>query len=186
MEQPAWAHAVIREVRDNPKLDPLVDRVTSAAQVAFGDGALADALHGTWLGHPLHPMLTDLPIGFWTSAMVLDLVGGDAAADAARALVAWGVVSAIPTALAGAVDWRSLDRPPRRVGIVHGALNGAAIVLYAASWAAHRKGRRSMIGIALGMAGGTAASVAGYLGGELVFPSAPDESDPDEPTPTRA
>ena len=73
--------------------------------------------HG-WLGHPLHPLLTDLPIGFWTSAFVLDLVGGPGSRDASRQLVAWGVVSAVPTAAAGLADWPGLDRagPAHRAG----------------------------------------------------------------------
>ena len=93
-------------------------------------------------------------------------------APAARALVGLGVVSALPTAAAGAVDWRDMqggDAGPRRLATVHAAVNVAALTLYAWSWAARRRHR--LRGIALGLAGATVASLGGYLGGELVFPA---------------
>ena len=80
---------------------PLRDRVADV----LGSQPLKDALSGTWLGHPLHPLLTDLPIGFWTSAFTLDLLGGRRSRRAATHLVAWGVLTAIPTAASGASDW---------------------------------------------------------------------------------
>jgi nitrite reductase/ring-hydroxylating ferredoxin subunit/uncharacterized membrane protein len=126
-----------------------------------------DLLSGTWLGHPLHPALTDLPIGFWTSAFVLDLVGGRRARRAATQLVAWGVVSAVPTALSGASDWGDTTGVERRVGLVHAVSNSTALVFYAASWWARVRGRHRR-GVVLGLAGATAATVGGYLGGHLV------------------
>jgi uncharacterized membrane protein len=175
MESPSWAGDGVRAIGRAEVLDGIAERAHAVNLRIFGDGALADALRGTWLGHPLHPMLTDLPIGFWTSAMVLDVVGGRQGARSARALIGWGVVSALPTALAGAVDWRDLDGPPRRIATVHAALNTTALALYAWSWSA-RKDRRGL-GVVLGFAGATAATLAGYLGGELVFPSDDGSSD---------
>ena len=59
------------------QLDP-ISAVMSSGAAKLGDTTV-DVLSGTWLGHPLHPALSDLPIGFWTSSFVLDLaVGGDA------------------------------------------------------------------------------------------------------------
>src|SRR5580704_12933319 len=87
---------------DDGRLDravQLVERVTAALP---DRGPVKDALSGTWLGHALHPMLSDLPIGFWTSSLVLDLVPGHKYDDAARALIGLGILSAVPTALAGA------------------------------------------------------------------------------------
>src|SRR5436190_5494278 len=78
--------------------------------------SLKDALSGTWLGHALHPLLTDVVIGSWTSASVLDLVGGDD--EAARRLIAVGIAAYAPTALTGASDWsdsEATDAPVRRV-----------------------------------------------------------------------
>jgi nitrite reductase/ring-hydroxylating ferredoxin subunit/uncharacterized membrane protein len=121
-----------------------------------------------WLGHPMHPLLTDLPIGFWTSAFVLDLLGGTEAQRAADALVGIGVVSAVPTALAGLADWSELNRPERRTGLVHAVANLAATTLYGLSFVARRQGRRPR-GVALGTAGALAATVGGFLGGHLTF-----------------
>lgn len=169
MHAPPWAREKLRAIEDLEALDRVAALAASVNRRVVGDGRLADLLRGTWLGHPLHPVLTDLPIGFWTSAMVLDLAGGRRAAPAARALVGCGVLSAVPTAAAGAVDWRDMDGTPRRVATVHAGVNAAALALYAWSWAARRHHR--VLGIALGVAGATVATVGGYLGGELVFPA---------------
>ena len=120
------------------------------------------------LGHPLHPVLTDLPIGFWTSAWVLDLIGGEDHAPAAQLLVGLGLLSTVPTIATGAADWRSLPRRDKRLGLLHAASNAAATALYAASFLARRRGDRTR-GLVLGHLAAGAATVGGYLGGELVF-----------------
>jgi uncharacterized membrane protein len=127
-------------------------------------------LTGEWLGHPLHPMLTDLPIGFWTSAWVLDILGGRRAARVATAMVGLGVVTALPTAAAGLADWSALSGRKQRAGVVHAAANFVATALYASSFMARCRGRR-LRGVALGMVGAGAATIGGYLGGHLVFGS---------------
>ena len=149
-----------------------LDRLAGPAQQTIARllprGRLKDTLHGVWLGHPLHPPLTDLPIGFWTSAFVLDLIGGRRAQPAADALVGIGVATALPTALAGFADWSELDEPERRTGVVHAAANLAATALYATSFVARRRRHRGA-GVALGLIAATAATVGGYLGGHLTF-----------------
>lgn len=149
-------------------LDRLASPLQRVASTVLPRGRVKDALHGVWLGHPLHPLLTDLPIGFWTSAWVLDMVGGRKSAPAARRLVGLGVASALPTAAAGLADWSELEQPERRSGAVHAVANLAATGLYAASYVARRRGRRGR-GIVLGMAGAALASVGGYLGGHLAY-----------------
>jgi uncharacterized membrane protein len=119
-------------------------------------------------GHPVHPALTDLPIGFWTSAWVLDLIGGERHAPSAELLAGLGVLSALPTAATGAADWRSLSPRDKRLGLLHAASNVTATALYAASWLARRRGDRRR-GLVLGHLGAAAATVGGALGGELVF-----------------
>ncbi|HEX5588123.1 MAG TPA: DUF2231 domain-containing protein [Acidimicrobiia bacterium] len=171
MKTPPWARGLIRSVAEADGLDDIAAAAQRVNRRVIGDGALADVLRGTWLGHPLHPVLTDLPIGFWTCAMVLDVFGGATSAAAARNLVGWGVVSAVPTAAAGAVDWRDTRDGDRRIGAVHAALNVTAIGCYVWSWFARRDHRAR--GIALGFVGATAATAAAYFGGELVFPSDP-------------
>jgi nitrite reductase/ring-hydroxylating ferredoxin subunit/uncharacterized membrane protein len=131
-------------------------------------GAVRDALHGLWLGHPLHPILTDLPIGAWTSASILDLIGGRRGERAARMLVGFGCLTAVPTAVSGAADWSRLDSADQRVGIVHATANSIALVLYVWSWRARGAGRRGR-GITLALGGAMVATAGGYLGGHLVY-----------------
>ena len=149
-------------------LDRLVRPAHRAVTAAVPQGPVKDALHGVWLGHPLHPLLTDLPIGFWTSAFVLDVVGGRRAQPAADAMVGFGVAAALPTAAAGLADWSELNAPERRTGLVHAVANVAATALYALSFLARRRGRRGR-GVLLGMAGATAATAGGFLGGHLTY-----------------
>ncbi len=124
--------AVERFGRDE-RLDQFAGPVGDAARDALDRQPLKDLLSGTWIGHPLHPLLTDLPIGFWTSAFTLDLVGGKRGRRAATQLVAWGVVSAVPTALSGAADWGDTTGAPRRIGLLHAAANTTALACYTAS-----------------------------------------------------
>ena len=119
---------------DDERLDRFSGPVGDAVRRALDRQPLKDLLSGTWLGHPLHPLLTDLPIGFWTSAFTLDLLGGRHSRRAATRLVAWGVLSALPTAASGAADWGDTTGPDRRIGLVHAAANTTALACYAASW----------------------------------------------------
>ncbi len=154
-------------VGDARNLDGAVRSLARVASAIPSKGPVKDALSGTWLDHPLHPMLTDLPIGFWTSAWVLDIVGGERDRDAARRLVGAGVLCALPAALTGAADWSDTEGASRRVGVVHAIVNSSALVLYAGSWIARRRGRDRQ-GVALSWAGATFATVGGFLGGHLV------------------
>jgi nitrite reductase/ring-hydroxylating ferredoxin subunit/uncharacterized membrane protein len=160
--------SIVDRLESAPVLDRLAGRLRTVVSAALPPGPVKDALHGVGLGHPLHPVLTDLPIGFWTSAWVLDLVGGRRARPAADALVGLGVVAALPTAAAGLADWSELFEPEQRTGTAHSLATATATVLYGASYLARRRGRRGG-GIALGMAGAAAATVGGFLGGHLVY-----------------
>jgi nitrite reductase/ring-hydroxylating ferredoxin subunit/uncharacterized membrane protein len=136
-------------------------------RAAISPGAAKDAISGTWLGHALHPPLTDVVIGSLLSATMLDLVG----ADGADRLTGIGIAAAVPTALTGANDWADTeiaDDSVRRVGLVHASANTAALVLYAASAAARRSGARGR-GTALALAGAAVMSVSGYLGGHMSY-----------------
>ncbi|GAA3540304.1 DUF2231 domain-containing protein [Aeromicrobium flavum] len=148
-------------------LDPAVRLLAPAARKLIGSPGRRRVLQGHDLGHAIHPLLTDLPIGFWTSATVLDLVGGRDSRPAARRLVGLGLVSAGPTALTGWAEWAVVDgRPQRRVGVVHAVANITAVVAYAASWRARSRGDQAR-GRNLALAGATVASVGGYLGGHM-------------------
>ena len=126
-----------------------------------------EVLRGDWLGHAVHPLMTDLPIGFWTSANVLDLVGGEQTRPAAQLLTGLGVASAVPTAVTGLAEWGGLrTERDRRTGTAHAVGNTVALGCFAGSWLARRRGRWAT-GVALGLVGASAATVAGYLGGHL-------------------
>ena len=145
--------------------EPVAKTVSSVLQPKK---APKDLLSGTWLGHPLHPMLTDLPIGAWTSAMLLDLFGGEAGQEGADRLIGLGLAFALPTAAAGVSDWSDLLGADRRVGLVHALANVAAVGLYGLSLVNRRRGRRGA-GLALSFAGAAVASAGGYLGGHLSY-----------------
>lgn len=146
-------------------LDVVADPVAESADTVLRPKWLTDLLSGTPIGHPVHPLLVTIPIGAWTSSLLFDATGQEEAADA---LVGIGVVSAIPTALAGLSDWRHTSGAERRVGLVHAIANNVATSAYAASWLARRTGRRKT-GVALSLVGATAMSVGGWLGGHLSY-----------------
>src|SRR4051794_2308000 len=134
---------------------------------AFGREPLKDALSGTWLGHAVHPMLTDVVVGAFLSSTLLDLLGGDDGERARRRLVGVGIAAAAPTVLTGANDWADaepVDDAVRRAGLVHAASNATALTLYASSLASG--GRR---GSALRAGGAAVLLLGGYLGGHLSF-----------------
>ena len=159
---------LVHQLATSESVDKVGKPVSSAVAGALSNRALKDALSGTWLGHPLHPMLTDIPIGSWTSAFVLDIVGGKRGRQAADMLVGIGVLSALPTAAAGLSDWADTIGEERRLGTVHAGANVAALSLYSLSWLARRRGSRGL-GVALGFLGAGAATAGGYLGGHLVY-----------------
>lgn len=119
-----------------------------------------------WLGHAVHPPLTDVALGTWTSASLLDLMGGPQSYAAAQRLVGVGLLAAGPTAWTGWSEWSAAGPRDKRVGVVHAVVNGAAIGVYAASWMARRGGRHGT-GAGLALAGAALTGVAAYLGGHL-------------------
>lgn len=148
------------------QLDPVVNAVRNIVRAALGSQRVRDALHGVWLGHPLHPPLTDVPIGTWTAAAILDALPGTGAASAT--LIAAGCVGAVPTIMAGWTDWADLHPQQQRVGLVHAAAGAGAFSCYVASLAARAKGS-SLRGKAWAYAGFALMGAAGYLGGHLAF-----------------
>jgi nitrite reductase/ring-hydroxylating ferredoxin subunit/uncharacterized membrane protein len=150
-------------------LDPVAAALAKAVEQVAPEGALVNqTLSGTAFGHPLHPPLTDVVIGAWTSAVALDWLGGKRGGPAADWLVALGVLSAIPTAAAGLNDWATLDGPTLRLGLVHGTTNVVATGLFGASWLARKTGRRTF-GRLLALAGYGTVSIGAFLGGHLSF-----------------
>jgi nitrite reductase/ring-hydroxylating ferredoxin subunit/uncharacterized membrane protein len=160
---------LLDRVERDPRADQLIEKIRRNVK-ALPLGSGRDALHGRWLGHPVHPLMVQLPIGSWTSAAVLDLCPGRS--RDARLLIGVGLATAVPAALAGAVDWAELHRQQQRVGLVHAWANNTAVALYAASYACRAKdgaGRRSTAGRVLGFLGLTAVGIGGMLGGHLAY-----------------
>ena len=149
-------------------LDRWAKSLGSFAEKLARPGFVKDLLAGTWLGHPLHPVLTDVPIGAWTSSWVLDVVGGEKVEPAADALLGVAIVSSLPTAAAGLADWGDTWGKTRRIGVAHAVGNVTALTVFGASLAARRAGRRKL-GFALSTIGMGVASASAYLGGHLTF-----------------
>ena len=158
-------------------LDPTADALQPAVKKAFD--ALGPArrdvknfLHGTWLGHPLHPVMTDIPLGAWTATLLLDALsdrrGRSGFARAADASLALGLAGALGSAVTGLTDWGETDARPRRLGVAHAALNVGATLLFTASLLSRGRGNRGA-GRGLALTGYLATIAAAYLGGELVY-----------------
>jgi nitrite reductase/ring-hydroxylating ferredoxin subunit/uncharacterized membrane protein len=164
-------HDLAERVGELTPLDPIGRTIGKTVRNLVPPGPVKDALSGTWLGHALHPLLTDLPIGTWTSATMLDLVGGEDAAGAADTLITIGIVVSLPTLWTGWTEYGDSevgDPRVRRIGIVHAASNGTALACYIASLGARRRGRRGR-GTVLGLAGAAALGVGGFFGGHLSY-----------------
>ena len=159
---------LIQRIEQIDALDAGADRVASAISRVTHQPPVSNLVGGSWLGHPVHPVLTDLPIGFWTSAFVLDLFGGRSARRAAQSLVALGALSAVPTALTGLADWSDTVGRTRRLGIAHSVFNSAGLLSYTLSWRARRHGHHGR-GVLFALAGSAAATLAASLGGHLVY-----------------
>jgi nitrite reductase/ring-hydroxylating ferredoxin subunit len=164
MTQPPYAK-MLAAIEAIPGLESLSEWLVKVLEPITGRSGLMDLLHGRLLGHALHPVLSDLPIGMWGSVPVLDLIGDE---GGAIALTAAGCLAAGATAATGAADWSVTVGRDRRLALVHGLANTAALGLQLGSLGARVRGRtgRGRVLSALGLA---TAAAAAYLGGDLVF-----------------
>lgn len=165
----------LMQVVDNPAIDrvaePLSQAVRGVYEAAGPIGQQAkNALHGVWLGHPLHPVFTDLPLGAWTTALALDAAAGDDPGMRRAATFAMGIglAGAAGAAVTGLADWSETDGRSRRNGLIHGLLNVTATSLFAAAFALRRKDSHDG-GRECAWAGYAIALGAAYLGGDLVY-----------------
>ena len=157
---------VTQRLEQSGSLDGLRSFYTSVAgELDRWSGS--ELLRSGLVGHALHPLLTDLPLGFWTAATALDLRGRPTDRGASRWLVGAGLAASAPTALTGLAELARVDgRAAQRVGALHGSLNGLASTLYVASFVA-RSRRHHALGVATALAGAAVTGVSGYLGGHL-------------------
>jgi nitrite reductase/ring-hydroxylating ferredoxin subunit/uncharacterized membrane protein len=170
-----WHRDLFAAVEGWPWLRTLEERVSAVSQPLYDrhrNDLVVELMHGgRWAGHSLHAALSDLPIGFWAGALVLDVV--DEVSDApvgdraASTLTAAGLAAAAATVATGATDWTVSDGDDRRVGLFHGLLNLAATGLNVVSLAARLTGHRR-VGTAAALAGFAAVGLAGFAGGHLV------------------
>jgi nitrite reductase/ring-hydroxylating ferredoxin subunit/uncharacterized membrane protein len=149
-------------------LDEPAGRLVKIVGPATRPRPVKNALSGTWLGHRFHPLMVPLPIGFWTGALLFDLIATRRARWAADTLVGAGIAAAVPTAAAGLSDWSDAEPEARRVGLVHASCNTLALLCYSSSLVARLLGARKA-GVGLGLAGAAAISAGGYLGGHLSY-----------------
>lgn len=164
-------------VANQPWLDSVGQPLSEAVRAVFRNAgpagqAAKNALHGVWLGHPLHPVLTDVPLGAWTTALAFDAreiaTGDDAYGRGADFALGVGLVAAVGAAVTGLNDWSETEGRSRRLGLLHGLLNLSATALVATSYALRRSGLRP-VGRTCAAAGYGVAIAAAYIGGNLVY-----------------
>ncbi|MGH9038689.1 MAG: Rieske 2Fe-2S domain-containing protein [Acidimicrobiia bacterium] len=161
-------HEVAQQIGDIEALDQAAGPLARRANKLIPPGPAKDILTGSKLGHPLHPALTDIPIGSFTAATILDLVGGRRYEDAVEALLALGIVATVPTAASGLADWSGTYGSEQRIGVVHAVSNSVSLCLFAGSLVARRRGHRAL-GRGLSLLGMTTLTAGGYLGGHLSY-----------------
>jgi nitrite reductase/ring-hydroxylating ferredoxin subunit/uncharacterized membrane protein len=169
--------SVNRRLVDRLSYMPLLAAVAKAVQPIVraaldrcGSG-VRNALHGTFFGHPLHPVITDVPVGAWTVTAVLDaleICGVPDVAPGADAALCVGIVAAGGAAITGFSDWSDTRDESRNLGVAHATLNSAALLCYVAALRERLRGRRGA-GIAWATGGYVLVAGGGYLGGELSF-----------------
>jgi nitrite reductase/ring-hydroxylating ferredoxin subunit/uncharacterized membrane protein len=164
----------VNPVRDVGKAGNDLSQAIHDAVLSGGEPVrtLVDALHGTWLGHPLHPVLTDVTIGAWTLGAVFDAIGASRGSRPAKRtgdqLAAIGTASALPTALSGLADWTTFPEWSENPATLHAIGNLVAVGLYLLSIRDRRHGNRTR-GLALSGVAFALSAVSGWLGGELVY-----------------
>ena len=165
----------VNKLGELPFVEALQGILHKVAQAVFKEpgGAVENFLHGTWLGHPLHPVLTDIPVGAWTAGAVLDAAelatGNRGMGSGADLAIGVGLAGAGSAAVAGLADWgRMGSGEAKKVGALHAGLNVTASLLYLLSLLARKGGKRGL-GKLLSFTGYGIAGFSAYLGGHLVF-----------------
>ncbi|TJY68906.1 Rieske (2Fe-2S) protein [Arthrobacter sp. CAU 1506] len=161
-------HKLMERIEQTEALDKVARPVAALVGRLVKPRLVRNVLSGSYLGHPLHPLMTDLPIGAWTMSTLLDTVGGRRAEPAADVLVTAGILTAAPTAWAGLNDWSDTQGEDRRVGIVHAAANASATICFTASLVARCSGHRGVAKV-IALGGFGLLMSGGYLGGHLSY-----------------
>ena len=163
-----------RIVEALPFLDDIGEAVQPEVQKAVNAGGTTtrNVLDGVWLEAPLHPVMTDVPIGAWTTALVFDVLdlatGKKPLQHAADASLLFGTLGAFGAAATGLSDWRYLTGGSRRMGVAHGLLNTIGLVLSIVSLVQRATGRRNAARLTF-LTGYSISGMAAHLGGELSY-----------------
>ncbi len=161
VDQLSWLDTIAEKVQ--PMVREVIDK---------GGAPLRNVLDGVWLGAPLHPALSDVPVGSWTAALIFDTLdtatGSRPMRNAADAALAVGVVGGFVAAVAGLSDWRYLRGGSRRMGVAHALLNAAGLDLSVTSLVLRARGRRNAGRLAF-LAGYSLVAVGAHVGGELSY-----------------
>jgi uncharacterized membrane protein len=163
-----WKDRVAEVVDRQPWLDQVGDTLHDAARPVLERPDAQPAvsfLRGDWLGHPLHPALTDIPLGCWTASVLLDVV---CESRAAGVLTAAGSAAAVGAAASGFVDWTATEGRTRRYGVAHALLNSGALALQLCSLGSRLRGRK-LRAFSFSVFGLSVAAASAWLGGELAF-----------------
>jgi nitrite reductase/ring-hydroxylating ferredoxin subunit/uncharacterized membrane protein len=176
-------------ITDQPALDRIAEPLSKGIRQIYEAAGPAgneakNALHGVWLGHPLHPVFTDVPIGAWTAALALDCVedSDPGMRRAATFALGVGLLGALGSAITGLTDWSETDGQSRRTGLVHGLLNIAATSLVATAYLQRRSDSQAS-GRACAWTGYGIAVASAYLGGDLVYGQRTGVTHADQPAP---
>ena len=164
-------NSLVARLESVDTLDGLARPAGRVVRWLVRDGAPKDALSGAWLGHALHPIMTDIPVGTWTSSVLLDWTGGEESRSAADRLLLTGILAAGATVATGWSDWADAEQGSaavRRSGLVHAAANATASALMIGSYVARRRGARGR-GKLLSLAASAALGTGGWLGGHLSY-----------------
>ena len=162
---------------DNPQLEKTaltVARTIHQAVLNGGEGPrkAVDLLHGTWLGHPLHPVLTDVVVGAWSISLFFDLVSlfkhSSQSVTIADALIKVGNIAALPTLLTGLADFSAIPEPVANIALTHAVMNNIGFGLQVASASARKEGARDRA-IALSGLAFAFLMTGAYLGGHLSY-----------------
>jgi len=166
---------LVDKLARNTALDPIANAIGVPMRKALDSagplGPIADVLHGTQLGHPLHPAVTDVPIGAWSLATLFDALeaaGNTRFAAASDLAVGVGLAGGLAALASGWAEWADTKDDPQRLGLVHATLNEIAFALYATSLVLRLRKQRGA-GLATAFAGYAFVSFSAYLGGELSY-----------------
>lgn len=161
------AGGVIEGIERWKAADQLVGVVHDRIAPLMDQAGVTEVLSGRAIGHPVHPVLVQLPIGCWSAGTILDAFHRLRDRRASRTLIGLGVLSALPAVTSGLFEWRHTDGAERRVGAAHAAMNATALTLFGCSWWKRRPSTDK--GRLLSVAGMAFVSIGGWLGGHLAY-----------------